>query len=138
MKKIKLILLCFLVMTILASCSSGKQQTMEGSSIVPSAQGNVTVKADKNDNTNVTVKVKHLAPPQKLALGATNYIVWVIPEGGRDYQNVGALKVDKDLEGFHSTTVPYKNFKVLVTPEVTSMAQNPTGPAVFEQRIMRQ
>lgn len=137
MRKLKTLLACIGALALITSCAS-KPQVMEGSSIVPAAVGNVSVKADQNDNTNMTVKVQHLAPPQKLAVGATNYIVWIQPEGGREYQNVGALKVDRNLEGFYSTTVPYRNFKILVTPEQSTMAQNPTGPSVFQQRIVRQ
>lgn len=136
MKKIKYILACLFSLTLLVACGS-QETAMQGSSIVPAAQGNVTVDSDKNNNTNMTVKVQHLAPPQKISAGATDYVVWIQPEGARNYQNVGALRVDKDLQGVYSTTVPYKNFKILVTPEVSSMVQNPSGPSVFQQNVIR-
>jgi hypothetical protein len=133
---IKYYLACSVLSLTLMSCSSSKQ-TMEASNIVPGAAGTVTVKSAENDNTELTVRVKHLAPAQKVATNASNYIVWIQPEGARNFQNVGALKVDKDLEGMQTTTVPYKNFKVLVTPENGTMAQNPTGPAIFEKQVYR-
>jgi hypothetical protein len=136
MKKLKLILTCIVVTVLMASCSTGKQE-MASSSLVPAAAGTVDVKAGDNDNTELTVIVKHLALAQKVYTGATNYIVWIKPEGSQNYQNVGALNVDSDLQGIHKTSIPYKNFKVLVTPENGNMAQLPTGPAIFEQQVMR-
>ncbi|MBC7540453.1 MAG: hypothetical protein H7281_16635 [Bacteriovorax sp.] len=136
MKKIKLMITFLVIMGAFAGCAT--KQNMEGSNVVPGAAGMVTTKEADNNNTSMTVTVKHLAPAQKIYTGATNYIVWVQPEGTDTYQNVGALQVDSDLEGKHTTTIPYRSFKVLVTPEMSSMTQSPTGPAVFEQRVMRQ
>ena len=136
MKKFNLMFVCLLTLTIMTGCGTTKKN-MEGSNIVPAAEGIVTAKSGDNDNTIVTVSVKHLAPAQKIFSGATNYIVWIQPEGSDNYQNVGALQVDKDLAGKHTTTIPYKNFIVLVTPEMSSMTQSPSGPTVFQQRVMR-
>lgn len=137
MKKFKYILASSVLSLALVSCSSSKQN-MDVSNIVPGAAGTITVKSAENDNTELTVKVKHLAPAQKVSTNASNYIVWIQPQGSRNYQNVGALKVNSDLEGFQTTTVPYKTFKVLVTPENGTMAQAPTGPAIFEKQVSRQ
>jgi len=122
---------------LLTGCGSTEQK-LQGSNITPAAQGTVVTKVDDNNNTNMEVTVKHLAPAQRVLTGATNYVVWVQPEGSAFFQNVGALQVDKNLDGSHKTTVPYKNFKVMVTPEMSTMTQTPVGPAVFEQAVMRQ
>jgi hypothetical protein len=137
MKKMITLFMSLVIIISISSCGTTKQQ-MEGNINVPAAEGVVSVKETDNNNTSMTVKVKHLAEARKVFSGATNYIVWIRPEGSDAYQNVGALQVDKNLEGTHTTTVPYVNFKVLITPEMSSMGQTPTGPAVFEQRVMRQ
>lgn len=136
MKKMKLFFTGSVLTLLLAGCASDKQP-MNSSAIVPGAEGVVSAKSAENDNTELTVKVKHLAPAAKVSTNATNYIVWVQPEGSRTFQNVGALKVNKDLEGIQTTTIPYKSFRVLVTPEPGNMAQAPSGPAIFDKHVIR-
>lgn len=131
----KIVTGCALGMALLAGCAT--KEDMHASNVVPSARGQVKVEADDNNNSEVTVKVEHLAPADKVYPGATNYVVWIQPAGADTFQNVGALAVDKDLEGEHTTTVPYKDFRVLVTPEMGNMAQAPTGPTIFDQRVVR-
>jgi len=136
MKKCRLFLASSVLALALTGCASNKQP-MEVSNIVPGAQGTVSAKSAENDNTELTVKVQHLAPAEKVSTNANNYIVWIQPEGSRNFQNVGALKVNDDLEGIQTTTIPYKRFKVLVTPEPGNMAQAPSGPAIFEKQVYR-
>lgn len=136
MKKNSLLIGCFAAVLLFSGCGTSKQ-SMGASNLTPAAQGMVVTKSGDNENTNMTVNVKHLAPANRVYAGATNYIVWVLPEGSSSPQNVGALQVDENLNGTHSTTIPYKNFKVIVTPEMSTMSQNPTGPTIFEQRVIR-
>lgn len=135
MKTNKLIVGCALGMALLTGCAT--KEDLQASNITPGARGTVKVDSDANNNSEVTVKVEHLAPADKVYPGATNYVVWIQPSGADTFQNVGALTVDKDLEGKHTTTVPYKEFRVLVTPEMGNMAQAPTGPTIFDQRVVR-
>lgn len=136
MKKIFTLIMSSILITLLYSCGTTKQSMISGEN-VPAAEGIVSVKEADNDNTSMTVTVKHLAPAKKVYTGATNYVVWIKPEGASAFQNVGALQVDKNLDGTHTTTVPYKHFMVLITPELSSMGQSPTGPTVFEQQVVR-
>ena len=135
------LLILMLSLTILASCSSGSSSKKKpdsgflSASSVPAAQGNVETKTDRNGNTQVDIKVKHLAMPDRLEPGAKGYVVWLMSEGQSAYQNIGALKVNQDLEGTYSTKVPYKAFKLIVTPERSMTAQEPTGDAVLEKII---
>lgn len=126
-----------LILGLFSSCASDSRPLV-GSYLDPAARGSVDFKADNNDNTKMTVRVKHMSPPQKIATGATKYVVWIQPEGSMLVQNVGALKIDNEREGLFSTSVPYKTFKLMVTPEVSAMVDAPTSPAVMEQRVSRQ
>lgn len=135
MKLNKLLLGSFLSVALLAGCAS--KEDMVASNVVPAARGQVKVDSDDNNNSEVTVKVEHLAPADRVYPGATNYVVWIQPAGADTFQNVGALRVNEDLEGTHKTTVPYKDFRVIVTPEMGNMAQAPTGPTIFDQRVVR-
>src|SRR5688500_8016789 len=68
--------------------------------IVPAADGVAEVRRDENGNAQLDIKVDHLAPPERIAPGATSYVVWVKPmRGDMKLQNLGALRVDKNLSG---------------------------------------
>jgi hypothetical protein len=114
--------------------SGGATQTMLTSAEVPSGQGTVRTKQDDNGNTVLDVRVKHLAPPARVTPEARVYVVWVQPPSGA-IQNVGALTVDKDLEGSIQTVTPYRHFTVTVTPETNSSIAVPTHKPVFSSQI---
>lgn len=121
-------------MVLLGACGSmAPLEDRQG--LVPAANGDIATASDENGNTRMNIRVKHLAPPGKIAQDAANYVVWVLPNGGQMYQNVGTLRVDSDLEGEYKTTVPYRAFHVMITPERAPGVQRPTGPAVLEKNI---
>ncbi len=111
-----------------------KPQEMHSASDVPASQGTVRVTAADNGNTNVSIRVKHLAPPSKMAPDSTVYVVWFRPAGG-DNQNVGALVLDNDLEGSLDTLTPQKRFLISITPEPNGQAASPTNEPVFTYQV---
>lgn len=113
----------------------GSNNLQANSAVAPAAQGNVSTSVDDNGNTQLDVNVKHLAQPEKLSPGAKAYVVWVKPEGQKNYQNVGTMKVNENLEGNYQTKVPYKNFNLMITPESSMRAQAPSGTTVMEKNV---
>ena len=103
---------------------------------IPAGQGTVTVGAADNGNTDVTVRVKHLAPPSKLAAEARIYIVWIQPSDGVK-QNVGALTLNDELEGHLATLTPHRRFLLTVTPEPGGRVMAPTHSPVFTSWVER-
>jgi hypothetical protein len=111
-----------------------KPQEMHSTSTDSASEGTVRVSEGDNGNTKVSVRVKHLAPPSKLAADATVYVVWIQPSKG-DKQNVGALTLNKDLEGSLDTLTPQHRFKVFVTPEPSGQVGHPTHEPVFTYNV---
>lgn len=109
-----------------------KPETQGAASI---AKGEVRTMDASNDNTRVWVKIEHLAPPQKVADGATTYVVWAQPVGGESAQNIGALNVDDKLKGSLMTLVPYDNFRLFITPEANAQATQPTGEEILAANV---
>lgn len=114
----------------------GSEHQLEPRSSQPASEGVALVSEGPNGNTALRVKVKHLALPEKVALNATVYVVWVQPYGGRA-QNVGVMKIDKDLEGSLNTVTPMKRFKVFVTPELKGQVEEPMNEEVFSADVIR-
>ena len=114
----------------------GAKQTMTTSAESPAGEGTVEATKGDNDNTKLDVRVKHLAPPSRLADDASVYVVWIQPAKG-EVQNVGALAIDEDLVGRLETTTPHKAFRVTVTPEPSARMAAPTHKAVFTSDVNR-
>ncbi len=105
-------------------------RTMVSSESVPASEGLVRGTRGDNGNTRLTVAVKHLARPSKMAPGATIYVVWIQPRDGAR-QSVGTLVLDDNLEGTLETVTPHKHFLVSVTPEPNGQVAQPTHEPVL-------
>jgi hypothetical protein len=108
--------------------------TLNTSDSVQAATGKVLVGSEKGGNTKVKVEVQHLAPPATVAEDSAAYVVWLKPAGG-EAQNVGQLKVGKDLKGELETRTPFKHFQLIVTAEAQPNVRVPSGPPVMNQTI---
>lgn len=133
MRTLKLLFVTALGATLFAACAD--TQKIQGSEAMPSVQGKVKANEVDNDMTELSMELRHLAPPERV--GANHYIVWVQPEGGGSFQNVGPLVVDNDQEAEYKTTIPYEEFRVLVTAENNLAALSPSGPEIFQRSMDR-
>ena len=119
--------------------SSSGGTPMLASPRVPAAQGAVSVKDGGNGNVKLEVSVKHMAPPDKVATGASSYVVWLKPlaTGNENEapQNMGALAVNKDQEGEFNTTTAYRQFDLFVTAEPEAGSSAPTGEQLLSTTI---
>lgn len=107
-----------------------KPQAMQSAEGVPASQGTVKATVGENGNTKVSIRVKHLAPPSKIASDATVYVVWLQPRNGVK-QNIGALVLSDNLEGSLDTMTPHSRFVITVTPEPGGKVSEPTHEPVF-------
>ncbi|MEO6950848.1 MAG: anti-sigma factor [Polyangia bacterium] len=127
-------LLTTALLASLGGCASTWQLT--GGSAVPAAVGVATTKVGGNGNTNVDLKVKHLAMADRVNAGATTYVVWATANGDNaNAMNIGALKLDKNLDGTLETKTAMRDFKLTVTAEPDGTAQHPSGPVVLSGTI---
>lgn len=111
-----------------------KIQMTANTSQTPAAQGTVTVSTGKNDNTELDVKVKDLAPPANLEHPAEVYVVWIQPEN-QSPKNEGQILVKPDRSGQLKTETPFKHFKLFITAEKSPTVTSPNGPQVLNTTI---
>ncbi len=97
---------------------------MQTTPLEPGAVAKLDVKANTG-NTELTLKVEHLAKPSLLSQPASNYVVWV-QEPGHEAINEGLLHVDENLKGEVKATTTATRFTVLVTAEDDVKAQTPS------------
>jgi hypothetical protein len=116
---------------------------MQATSIDPGAMGTVSAQsASGRANTEVTIKTEHLASPTLLTPPATNYVVWIEPQGQAAQQGLGAvnegiLNIGSDEKGELKATTSARDFRVLVTAENSANPQSPSNRVVL-QSIVRQ
>jgi len=123
-----------MVPLLLTSCATSYE--MKRAEMVPAAEGSIEAKLGDNQNVELQLVVDHLAPPDRIAPGASVYIAWATPAAeGSVAQNIGALRLDEKLKGKLKTVTPHKDFNLTITPEPSATASEPTGPVVLERRI---
>ena len=124
---------------LLAACATTptNRVAMSTSADIPAARGTVTVTPTDNRNTRVQVEVQHLAPPSKVTPGATTYVVWARVPGEDQVQNLGALRVDRNLRGTLDTVTPFRNFDVFITAERNAAAVDPSAQELMSVNVQR-
>lgn len=115
---------------------AAKKFPLTAASIVPAAKGSVEIAKDRNGNTELKLKVEHLANPTSLSPSQANYVVW-LQDKGTGPENQGELKVNGKLEGAFQTVTPRKNFELFVTGENDATVKSPSGPEVLRTTVSR-
>lgn len=133
-KKSPLLALVCLGILIFASLGWAKTYHFASTKIDPSAMGDVDLSKDKNGNTNVSLRVEHLAKPTLLTPPANLYVVW-FQEPGANPENEGQLQVGNDLKGQLKTTTPLHNFDIFVTAEMDPTVKTPSEQVVLRVTI---
>jgi Zn-dependent protease with chaperone function len=127
--------LCF-TSAVFFSCAT--RAKFQPSSIVPAAEGNVTMKKDGNNNYRLKVEVDHLAEPNRLPQPQNVYVVWAeTPQGA---QNLGQLKTasglfSSKLKASLETVTPFKPSRIFVTAETTPTVTTPGYYTVLNTNV---
>lgn len=130
--------LVFVTVALLLSLSAwAREDKLVNTGITPAAQGVIDTGNDQNGNTQVDVKVEHLAKSESLTPAKQGYLVWIQPKG-KQPELLGQLAVGDDLKGELKATTPYKDFDVLVTAEDNLRAEAPSGMVLLHGTVERQ
>jgi hypothetical protein len=122
----------------LPACSSGYKAPLVPTPQNPAATGVVKARRTPNENTEVNLKVQHMAPPDKVADDAKIYVVWAKPWTANAVpQNVGSLVIDKDRTGSLETKTPHERFDLMITPEPNGLVSQPTHEPVLKGKVTR-
>jgi len=123
-------LLVLLLAGAAATASASVTIRLGNSPEIPAAEGKVRLNKTKNGNVEIKLNVKHLAPAGRIKPGASVFVVWargLAPEA--EAQNLGALKVDKNLNGKLTAVTSMSSFDLFITCE---QSQTVTYPGTTE------
>jgi hypothetical protein len=127
------------ILTLVAlTCTTAawaRKYTLTTSTAVPAAKGEIDTKTDKNGNTQIDLKVEHLAKATGLTPPGTAYVIWFQQAGSADPQNEGQLQVGNNLKGQFKSVSPMKNFEVFATVETDPLVKMPTGQQIFHTTV---
>ena len=113
-----------------------KRYPMTAASIVPGARAELETGTDRNGNTSLKMKVQHLAYSENLTPHAAVYVIWLRERGG-SAENLGQLKVDKNLNAEFETVTSLQSFDMFVTAEQDARPVSPTGSEVLKATVQR-
>ncbi len=121
---------------IFSSCA--KKMSFGVSNVTPAAQGTVKVKTDKNKNYAIDVKIKNLAPADRLTPSKKVYVVWMVTSGNIT-KNIGQLKssskfLSKKLKANLKTISSFKPDYFFITGEDDAQTQYPGFPVVLSTK----
>lgn len=125
-----------IALTLCGASLMAKKFPLTAATTVPAARGDVEIGKDRNKNTEIKMKVEHLAQPESLTPPKSSYVVW-LQEKGSDAENQGQLKLNKKLEGNFRTVTPRKSFDIFITAEQDAAAKAPSGPEVMRATIQQ-
>ncbi|WP_426063106.1 hypothetical protein [Flavobacterium sp. DSP2-3-1] len=126
-KKIFISALALIVFLSFASCS--KNIAFQNSSIVPAAQGKVSVKKDSNKNNAIKIEITNLAEVTRLQPSKNVYVVWMETEDSV-VKNIGQIKSDtgfmsSKLKANFETVTSFAPVKIFITAEDNADVQYP-------------
>lgn len=87
--------------------------------------------------TRMTVRVKNLAPPDRVSAGAAAFVAWHRGSGDGQWIRIAALRYDEGAREavLAEATVPALGYELAVTAEPGPTVAAPSNIIVFSQKV---
>jgi hypothetical protein len=126
----------FLVLIALLFSACSRKMNFGISQVDPGADGYVKLSSDKNNNTAIHVRIRHLAPVERLTPPGKVYVVWMVTENNRD-RNIGQLRnmnllFSRARVAELKTVTPFKPSKFFITAEDNASVTTPGTGVVLK------
>src|SRR5688572_17644986 len=87
----------FLASMALAGCGGPSERTVQGTQLAPGTDAHITADIDSDAaTTRLTMDVVHLAPPERIAAGSKQFVIWQRPSAETPWQRVGVLDYNRN------------------------------------------
>lgn len=134
-KKIYIGFFAIMMLIVFQSCAT--KAPFLTSSVVPAAEGVVTIKQNKNNNYAIKMKISNLAEIERLQPSKTGYIVWMESDGAYT-RNIGRITSSSNLNVSFETTATLMPTRIFITAEDNENVQYPGPMVVLTTAIIRQ
>jgi len=134
-KSTNILLFVGLVVLTLSGCVKTRQFSVPGGANAIGADATVEVTRQAWGNFSLDIAAVNLLPPQRIAQGITEYVVWV-QEGNAQPIRIGTLNYNSsNRKGTMMATTAYTQFQMIMSGEVTSNVASPSEHVVFRSVI---
>jgi len=113
---------------VFSSCA--KKITFLTSSVVPAAEGQISVKNDKNNNYNIQMEITNLADIERLQPARKSYVVWMETVDNLP-KNIGRISSSNKLKVSFETVSSMRPIKIFITAEEDETSQYPGSMVVL-------
>jgi hypothetical protein len=136
MKKLAtLIFACALAGATLVGCGGALEHAVVGQHEAASADGIVRVEETGAGNRLVTIHLDNLPPPERVATGASAYVVWFVGANAAPIKAAN-LAYDSDARvGDAMATTTLATFELRVTAERTGEVTTPSDKVALSHRV---
>lgn len=132
-RTLSLVALAIMILFSFQSCA--KKVIFQKSSVVPAAEGDVTVKKDKNNNYAIKIKISNLAAIDRLVPEKKGYVVWMEADRGFT-KNIGLITSSNQLNVTFETVASQEPRRIFITAEEDENVQYPGSMVVLTTGIM--
>ncbi len=115
---------------VFAFHSCAQKVAFQQSSVVPAAEGYVTVKSDKNENYKIEMEISNLADVERLQPPKNSYVVW-LESGQGSPKNVGRVITTGRNKVSFETVATLKPTRLFITAEENENVQYPGSMVVL-------
>ncbi|MGF1587621.1 MAG: hypothetical protein ACFCUM_20090 [Bacteroidales bacterium] len=126
----KMFLLGVAAIMVFAFHSCAQKVAFQQSSVVPAAEGYVTVKSDKNENYKIEMEISNLADVERLQPPKNSYVVW-LESGQGSPKNVGRVITTGRNKVSFETVATLKPTRLFITAEENENVQYPGSMVVL-------
>jgi hypothetical protein len=123
------------MLALTAGCVT-TESAFQPSKVMPGVENQITLSADSNGNNRIKFKVKHLAPANSLVPPKAFYVVWAQNPEGRAVP-LGRLWIGANRDGTFEATVPFIEFRLVVTAEDDIVPLKPAEPFVLSSELLK-
>ena len=125
-----MVLLVVATIMVFAFHSCAQKATFLTSSVVPAAEGKVTIKGDKNENYSIKMTLTNLADVDRLQPPKKSYVVWLESDRGAP-KNVGRIITTGRNKVSFETVATLKPTRLFITAEENENVQYPGSMVVL-------
>jgi hypothetical protein len=129
-RKIFLGFITVMAMLMLPFSLQAKKIPFLRSSVVPAAEGYVTISSNKNDNNTIQIKIKYLAQIEKLDPAMKTYIVWMVTDRETTV-NIGRINSSNKLNVSFKAVTSFQPIKIFITAEENESTEYPSAKVVL-------
>jgi hypothetical protein len=121
----------------LAACGGPLHYSPHGTARAPEADAEIEATVNSaQQNTQVHIRMSHLAPPDRLVAGGNSYVVWTRRNQSAQWMRIGTLAYNPGTREAELTSMaPDTAFELAVTVENTPTPTSPSPNVVLAQRV---